>query len=72
MLTRSVLGEAARLVPAATVVELDVARDEAAAEADGIRVTPTVIVAAEDGTEVFRAEGAPTLNQVLAALAKAV
>jgi hypothetical protein len=31
-----------------------------------------VIVLDEAGSEVFRAEGAPTLNQVLAALAKAV
>ncbi|MFZ2964525.1 MAG: thioredoxin family protein [Rhodoglobus sp.] len=72
MLTRSVLAEASRLVPTASVVELDVARDEARAQADGIRLTPTVIIAADDGTEVFRAEGAPTLNQVLVALAKAV
>lgn len=72
MLTRSVLAEASRLVPTVSVVELDVARDETRAEADGIRVTPTVIIAADDGTEVFRAEGAPTINQVLVALAKAV
>ncbi|MCU1406549.1 MAG: hypothetical protein JWQ43_2852, partial [Glaciihabitans sp.] len=31
-----------------------------------------VIVRKEDGTEVFRAEGIPTVNQVLVALAKAV
>ena len=72
MITRSVLAEAARLVPAASVLELDVARSEPQAQADGIRVTPTVIIASDDGTEVFRAEGAPTLNQVLVALAKAV
>jgi thiol-disulfide isomerase/thioredoxin len=72
MTTRAVLAEAARLVPTASVVERDVARAEAEAEADGIRLTPTVIIAADDGTEVFRAEGAPTLNQVLVALAKAV
>jgi protein-disulfide isomerase len=72
MVTRSVLAEAARLVPTASVVELDVARFESEAEADGIRVTPTVIIASEDGSEVFRAEGAPTLNQVLVALAKAL
>jgi len=72
MLTRLVLAEASRLVPTASVVELDVARDEARAQADGIRLTPTVIIAGDDGTEVFRAEGAPTLNQVLVALAKAV
>jgi protein-disulfide isomerase len=45
---------------------------EAQAEVDGIRVTPTVIVRSEDGTEVFRAEGVPTLPQVLTAFAKAL
>lgn len=71
MLTRSVLGEAARLVPAMQLTELDVVRDEAQAEARGIRSTPTVIVSDASGTEVFRAEGVPSLNQVLVALAKA-
>lgn len=72
MVTRGVLAEAARLVPAAQIDEFDVARDTEAAEAAGIRVTPTVVIAGHDGGEVFRAEGAPTLNQVLVALAKAV
>ncbi len=71
-LTRAVLADAARLVPAAQVVERDVVAHEEQAEADGIRVTPTVIVRAEDGSEVFRAEGVPTLPQVLSAFAKAV
>jgi hypothetical protein len=30
------------------------------------------VVTRDDGTEVFRAEGVPTVNQVLVALAKAV
>lgn len=72
MTTRFVLGEAARLVPAAEVREIDVARDPDAAEAAGIRSTPTVVIEGADGTEVFRAEGAPSLNQVLVAFAKAV
>jgi thioredoxin 1 len=72
MSTRSVLAEVGRLVPAARIVELDVARHGAEAEAAGIRSTPTVIVSGDAGDEVFRAEGAPTLNQVLVALAKAV
>jgi glutaredoxin len=70
--TRAVLAEAARLVPAATVVERDVAFEADAAEADGIRSTPTVIVRDGAGAEVVRAEGVPTLDQVLVALAKAV
>lgn len=72
MATREVLKEVAALVPIARIAELDVARDAEEAERAGIRVTPTVIVARDDGTEVFRAEGVPTVNQVLAALAKAV
>ena len=43
-----------------------------AAEAAGIRSTPTVIVRGSDDVEVFRAEGVPSLNQVLVAFAKAV
>ncbi|MEO7015628.1 MAG: thioredoxin [Leifsonia sp.] len=72
MQTRAVLVQASRLVPAATVTELDVARETERAEADRIRVTPTVIVSTADGEEVFRAEGVPTLQQVLVAAAKAV
>ena len=70
--TRAVLAEAQRLVPQATVRELDVARDTAQAESDGIRNTPTVIVRNAEGAEVFRAVGVPSLAQVLVAAAKAL
>ncbi len=72
MQTRAVLAEAERLVPEARVTELDVARNVDAAEAEGIRFTPTVIVTNADGVEVFRAVGVPTLAQVLVAAAKAI
>ena len=72
MITRRVLADVARLVPAVTIAELDVVRDSEEAERAGITTTPTVVVVGQDGTEVFRAEGAPTLNQVLVALAKAI
>ena len=72
MLTRAVLDQASKLVPALTIAELDAVRNEDEAERAGIRSTPTVIVLDKDDTEVFRAEGVPTLNQVLAALARAV
>jgi hypothetical protein len=72
MATRAVLTEAQRLIPGASVVEKDVVRFETDAEAAGIRTTPTVIVTDAGGAEVFRAEGVPTLNQVLVAAAKAV
>jgi hypothetical protein len=71
MITREVLAEAGRLVAAMVIVEHDIVRDEGAAEAHGIRSTPTVIVSDGVGVEVFRAEGIPSLNQVLVALAKA-
>ena len=72
MVTRGVLLEVAALVPAAHIAELDVVHVAAEAEKAGIRVTPTVVVVGDDGSEVFRAEGVPTVNQVLMALAKAV
>jgi predicted DsbA family dithiol-disulfide isomerase len=71
MITRSVLAEARRLVSAMQLIEHDIVRDESEAERLGIRSTPTVIISGADGTEVFRAEGIPSLNQVLVALAKA-
>jgi thioredoxin 1 len=70
--TRAVLAEVERLVPAATVRELDVARDNAEAEAAGIRTTPTILVRDGSGAEVFRATGVPTVAQVLVATAKAL
>ena len=71
MVTRSVLAEAGRLVGAMNLTEHDIVRDESEAERLGIRSTPTVIVRDSAGAEVFRAEGIPSLNQVLVALAKA-
>jgi thiol-disulfide isomerase/thioredoxin len=70
--TRSVLEQVSRLVPAAVIAELDVATESAEAERAGVRSTPTVIVLDATHKEVFRAEGVPTVNQVLVALAKAV
>lgn len=70
--TRSVLAEVERLVPSATVRVVDVASNIDESEASGIRSTPTVVVKSNDGTEVFRAEGVPSLAQVLVAAAKAI
>ena len=72
MQTRAVVAEAVRLVPAISVRELDVVRNETLAAAERIRSTPTVIVHDSRGTEVFRAEGVPTVQQVLVAVAKAL
>lgn len=70
--TRSVLADAARFLPDATVTEIDVAREPDAAEALDIGFTPTVIIRDGSGVEVFRAEGVPTVPQVLAAAVKAL
>jgi thiol-disulfide isomerase/thioredoxin len=70
--TRAVLDQASKLVPSLRIAELDVATSAGEAERAGIRSTPTVIVLDAESAEVFRAEGAPSLNQVLVALAKAV
>jgi thiol-disulfide isomerase/thioredoxin len=70
--TRGVLQEVAQLLPAVQVVERDIVSCNAEAELDGIRSTPTTVVLDADGGEVFRAEGVPTVNQVLVALARAV
>ena len=70
--TRAVLDSASKLVPTVKIAELDVASSSVEAEKAGVRTTPTVIVLNGANEEVFRAEGAPTLNQVLVALAKAV
>jgi hypothetical protein len=64
------MAEVVRIAPAVKVTEFDIVRDEARAFAEGIRSTPTVIVHDADGAEVFRAEGVPTIQQVLVAAAK--
>lgn len=70
--TRAVLTEATRYLPDAVVTEIDVARDPDAAEALDIRFTPTVIIRDAAGATVFRAEGVPTVPQVLTAAVKAL
>ncbi|MFJ4224144.1 glutaredoxin domain-containing protein [Microbacterium sp. NPDC089695] len=70
--TRSVLRDAVRYLPDAAIAEIDIAADPDAAEALDIRSTPTVIVRDAAGAEVFRAEGVPTVPQVLAAAVRAL
>lgn len=70
--TRSVLADAVRFLPDATITEIDVARQPDDAEALDIRFTPTVIIRDDAGVEVFRAQGVPTVPQVLTAAAKAL
>ena len=70
--TRAVVADAVPYLPDATVTEIDVARDPDAAEALDIRFTPTVIIRDDSGSEVFRAEGVPTVPQVLTAAVRAL
>lgn len=70
--TRAVLAEASRLVPALEVRELDVVRHEERAAEEAIRSTPTVILRDDTGAQVLRAEGVPTVPQVLQAVAAAL
>ncbi|WP_243232770.1 thioredoxin domain-containing protein [Microbacterium sp. CIAB417] len=70
--TRAVIADAVRWLPDATVTEIDVATDPDAAEALDIRFTPTVIIRGADGRQTFRAEGVPTVPQMLAAAATAL
>ncbi|MGV8876790.1 MAG: thioredoxin family protein [Rhodoglobus sp.] len=69
---RRTLDQVAALVPKVDYAELDVARHSAEAERAGIVSTPTIVIVAANGDEIFRAQGAPTVNQMLVALARAV
>lgn len=70
--TRSVLTDAVRFLPDAMITEIDVARDPERAEELDIRFTPTVIIRDDAGAVVFRAEGVPTVPQVLTAAVRAL
>ena len=69
---RNTLEQVSQLVPRVDYAELDVARHSDEAERAGVVSTPTIVIVAANGDEVFRAQGAPTLNQMLVALAKAM
>jgi len=49
--------------------EVNVAAHPEEAEARAIEATPTVVLVRPDGGEAMRAEGVPSLDQVLAAVA---
>ncbi|WP_080796387.1 glutaredoxin family protein [Corynebacterium pacaense] len=70
--TRAVLTRATDLIPGARLVEHNIASDPDRADSTGITSTPTVIIRSDDGKEVGRAAGVPTLDQVLGAAARAV
>ena len=69
---RNTLEQVSKLVTRVDYAELDVARHSDEAERAGIVSTPTIVIVSANGDEVFRAQGAPTVNQMLVALAKAM
>ena len=69
--TRMALDRVLQLVPGSTLAEFDVAGDPQRAESLNIEHTPTTIIRAADGREVFRAAGVPSLPQLLVATARA-
>lgn len=69
---RRVLSEVAEIVPGVTHVEVDAESHLETVRALGIRRTPTTIIVGPDGREVSRALGAPSKDQVIAALGQAV
>ena len=70
--TRRVLAGVATTVEGVTHVEVDAEHHHDATRELGVLRTPTTIVLDADGREVTRATGAPTTDQVLAAVAQAV
>ncbi len=69
--TRRVLGEVASATPGVAHIEVDAEHHLDVVRRLGILRTPTTIVLSEHGAEVTRATGAPTKQQVLAALGAA-
>ena len=67
--TRAVLERVSELLPEVQVTELDVVRAEEQAERQNIHATPTIVLSDDAGAELFRASGAPSINQVLTAIA---
>lgn len=70
--TRAVLDRATTYIPGSSVTEHPIETEPALAEELDIRATPTVIVRSPNGGEVLRATGVPSVQQVLAAGARAL
>lgn len=70
--TRVVLADVAGSVPGVVHVEVDAEEHLELVRRVGVLRTPTTLVLGADGTEVTRAAGAPTRQQVLTALARVV
>jgi thiol-disulfide isomerase/thioredoxin len=70
--TRRVLEQVSATVPGVTHLEVDAEHHLDVVRRLGILRTPTTLVLDREGHEVTRASGAPTTDQVLAALTKAI
>jgi thioredoxin 1 len=70
--TRTVLELAIGVLPGSSLIEHDVAFEPDLAEANDIVSTPTVIMRDAAGVEFLRRSGVPTIEQVLAAVARTV
>lgn len=70
--TRQVLAQVSGLVPGVTAVEIDAEARLDLVRRVGVLRTPTVLVLDADGRIVERASGAPTRDQVLVALDRAL
>ncbi len=70
--TRRILSEVVALVPDVEHVEIDAEHHLDLVRRLGITRTPTTLVLDAHGREVTRAQGAPTKDQVLTALARVV
>lgn len=70
--TRQVLGQVSGLVPGVTAVEIDAEAELDLVRRVGVLRTPTVLVLDASGRIVERASGAPTRDQVLVALDRAL
>jgi thiol-disulfide isomerase/thioredoxin len=68
--TRRVLSDIAGVVDGVAHVEIDAEHHLALVRRLGVMRTPTTLVLDEHGREVTRAQGAPTKEQVLTALAR--
>ena len=70
--TRQVLGQVTELVPGVSTVEIDAESELDLVRRLGVLRTPTVLVLDASGRIVERASGAPTRDQVLVALDRAL
>ncbi|MGO3886620.1 MAG: thioredoxin family protein [Mycetocola sp.] len=69
---RAVVARVQPLVSSLVVEERDIAAHPDDTEHDGVRMTPTLIVYTDDEREVFRAEGPPSVPQLIQALSRAL